>query len=365
MSLALLSEESFDERRVMMTKVLERESFIKHAAGLSVQLGLGVEKAYEIVDVFNSLGLPDDYFLLNEHGQVLVTNSDHSNTFSFEIFLSLAGYFGHLKNVKGFENFTKSLLNSEQFSATAFEAKCAVLVMAGLRNKGMEIYPYVKNGSGMKSPDFSVLLQLDKVLFCECKSLLSINRAKNSKCLRLMKSLGSDFTKKIAADHRLEILIRALPTKWDSQLFREELLTNYHSMVTGGVAIAIRKVLGVSVLMSVCRKSDPVYFSKHMMVYDKESYELSSLVVAESPNLKKGIKSAIRDAISQLPENDLSAIFCETLPDPLIHEAVMEFLRDNPKKKLVGVFLVSDRVQFVENPLCGDKLSDYGMNLKN
>ncbi len=311
------------------------------------------------LNIFNELGVEKKNFALDEKGYISVNGKDFSEKIPSKNMVFTAYKLNALKEFRGFESLANGFSNPTQFSATRFEVDCAFFMHQFRETDSIEFSPEMDIGGSKKYPEFVCSLgQTD--IFCECKSLESLNRIKTSKVVRLMDEIKEDLRRVTLDENRIEIGFKSLPPHWNRN-FGEQLAASIQVLIDKDVK---DKHIELTIdgkhrtWIKLCNVGDNPYLKCTLNLANKPRGEAPTLVLGEIPNLKKDIKSLIRDALSQLPFDSLSVVFIYSLNETMSAEAISEFFNDNEHKNLIGVMSWTSKQIFHQNPNCKAKFQN-------
>tara|TARA_Y100001935_G_C17310260_1_gene515407 strand:+ start:2562 stop:3617 length:1056 start_codon:yes stop_codon:yes gene_type:complete len=323
---------------------------------------LGYNSPEEVVgglNIFNDLGVDRCMFETNQEGFIIVSGKDFSEQIPSKNIVHTAFKLNSMSSFEGFSSFKDGFNNPSQFSATRFEVECSYFMNNFPEVTALSFAPDVQVDGSIKKPEFLCTGNNLKI-YCECKSLESINRIKQSKVVRLMDAIAKSLDSVTKDENRIEIGFKSLPPHWNR---------NFGEQLAAGIQVLIDKnVKSKHIEMTIDGKyktwiklsnvSDPQYLKCTLNLGNKPRGEDPTLVIGEIPNLKKDIKSLIRDALSQLPPDSLSIIFIYALNETMSAEAIAEFFRDNDYKMLIGIMSWTSKQIFHQNPKCNTKVGD-------
>jgi len=313
------------------------------------------------LNIFSYLNVNRRFFNVNDQGLVTIKSSDGEQNIPAENILTTAKQLNKLKCFENFGSFSKGFNNASQFSSTIFEVCCAYFALTHIAMKDMIFAPEVIVNGHIKRPDFAVTLTDDLSLICECKALDSINRAKKSRALRIMGILDSKLGQVLRSDFRVEIAFKGLPTHWNR---------NYADQLYGVISELIKRnftanhiILNIGnrhkTWIKLSKADDPLFFQRTLNVGNKPKGDYPTLVIGELPNIKKDIKDAIRDAMTQIPKESSSLIFIYSLNEMYAAQAIREYYNANSPDKLLGVVSWTKDVHIHRNTRSKVNINNY------
>jgi hypothetical protein len=307
------------------------------------------EQVYEALKIFLDLGLAPTYLRVDQAGIGVRNDDGQGGGMPPEGLIRLALQLNELRWRKGFSDLSVGLKNPTQFLSTIFEVDC-MSYMASLPGVGdVEISPEVQVAGKTKRPDFK-LTGANFELYCECKSMASVNRGVRSKALRLSRLVTADVEKIIPDGLRLEIAIQKLPRDWNNGLRERILGVAIATVQQNAVSIPLHLKYGKSEFWAkLCRSGDPPHYTG-CLVASAAPEGQGKFVVYEWLDLREATKSLMRDALTQVPlESDaLVHIFGWTGRE--LEDAAREFFAVNKHPHLVGLLAWTDRPRFAANP---------------
>lgn len=247
-------------------------------------------------------------------------------------FLEHGDLISALSSYAGFSSLGDSFKNPEQIHDTLFEIRCMNFVVKNFKTTGFEISPPVTVKGSLKYPDFK-FENSGKQIFCECKSLETVNRGKESRAFQLIKTITPYLNSQFKTDMRLEIAFSSLPPHWNRN-FGDQLSGAFgellrHSRTDLNVHLRMaHNHKKYSAYILIAKKSEaPKY--KGLSVGDVPGPDgrNSNLLVTELLDSKKAVKRTILDACTQLPESKLSLIFINPLEQNGFTQAVDEYFQ--------------------------------------
>ncbi|MGK5095321.1 hypothetical protein WDW89_25325 [Deltaproteobacteria bacterium TL4] len=319
------------------------------------------DEIYSQLNIFSELGVNRDIFKINDNGFIEIQLSDSVENFPIENFVKTAIQLNNLKSFENFSSFSVGFNNPSQISATIFEVNCANFVFDRIKYKDIRFAPEFSVKGHIKKPDFIVTLSDDSILICECKSMDSINRAKRSKALKLIKLLDDKLKGILDSSFRIEVSFKNLPRHWNR---------NFVDQLFGAIGTLLKEQYTEKHIELNCenrqktwiklsRIEEPIFFNNILNVANKPKNDNPTLVVGEIPNLKKDIKDIIKDARTQIPEEYNSVIFLYSLNEHYAKQAIAEFIKDNNPGNLLGVISWNESVNIHRNLKCTANIFDY------
>ncbi|HVV67814.1 MAG TPA: hypothetical protein VHE99_02080 [Gammaproteobacteria bacterium] len=310
------------------------------------------EDAISTLEIFPYLNIAPEilnldengYISLNEHGlqrKILVN----------EIFL-FAKKLNFLKECKGFQTLSNSINNQTQFFDTIFEVDCAHFMLTNYNITKIDLSAEIIVNDRIKRPDFSFLTKNGAEVFCECKSLESAHRIKNSKVIRLMQQLEPHLKNLATEKFRIEIAFKTLPTHWNA---------NYSEQLASSIQVLIENQFTKNHLdlviddmhethVKLCLVNEKPYFNCLINLGNKAPDKSPTFVIGEIANVQKDIKNSIKDAMTQLPSDKPGIIFINSLNESDARQAIIKFFRYNTKDNIYGVFSKTKTFQCHINP---------------
>ncbi len=163
-----------------------------------------------VVNRFGDLELP----LLKQQDE-----AKDSLNFSTKDFLIAGKKMLLLQNCKGFEHWSKSFTNDQQFFDTIFELSCAYFCYANFSNIILEFDPLIIVKGKDKYPDFKIIHPEIGEIFCECKNLQTVNKVKQARTFKLARAIEADLTALKIPEHlQIEIFFKKLPFHFNRNL---------------------------------------------------------------------------------------------------------------------------------------------------
>lgn len=242
---------------------------------------------------------------------------------SINAFLEHLLWLSDLKLCDGARNFSGGFKNPEQFSNTLFEIKCAYkfFVTKGISN--LIFSPEVKKDKGPKRPDFKFLFE-NQEIYCECKSLLSVNRILESSLKRFVDLIKDSLVGLLPKHLALEILVRSIPNNLNRD-FPKQLKCFISEIVSeNNLGVFDWKVPGEKGRLKVALRPNDgsmqfegdiglgLYPRSEIFELNKKDFELIVLANKNERKTRKNTKDVVKDAGTQLPTSSLSIVFVET-----------------------------------------------------
>ena len=270
-----------------------------------------------------------------------------------------------LKLCKGFARLSIGFNNQPQFCNAMFEIDCAYFISTHEEVVSIEFSPKVTVRNETKEPDFKFLTKSGVWFFCECKSVASVSRIKGSRIVRLMNLFKDQLLKMADNKFRVEIAFNILPAHWNR---------NYIDQLISVINVLIEKESQELITINIDNKhetyvklvapADKPFFSCAINLGNKPLSENPTLIIGEHPNLQKDIKRSIKDAITQLSEEDASLIFIYSLNKEHSRKAISNFFYNNIASSLCGIFYWLDDPFYYRNTKGLINILEH-LNLKN
>lgn len=263
------------------------------------------------------------------------------------------------KNVTSLKN---GFHNPEQFSNTLFEVRCAYFLFSKNTVANFEFSPEVLINGKSKWPEFKFMCETQEV-YCECKSLLSLKRAFQSKISKLFQAVENDLKKIIVpSDFRVELIVESIPSNFNRNLgeqLKAAIETIIKQRFLEQVIIDMPDVNGKLILhlkpnnavlpnqVDIFLGINPRNSSNSI---DAKNFEI--IFCARDRSLDSSIRSAIKDAYSQLPQDKPVIIFLETFNREQCIDAAREKVIGKEYPNLACVILSDqeNKLTIISNP---------------
>jgi hypothetical protein len=300
-----------------------------------------------IIDIWDRLLPKNIDFSINNNHIEIPQNKDTSYHISIIKFLKCGEQMLALQKCKNFDEQVKPFGNNrQQFNATVFELKCAYF-MHHTYGATIEFSPPVKVKNNDKKPDFKLIHAKAGEIFCECKSLWSINRIERSKPLMLAKNIEIDLqTLKIPEHLRIEIFFEKLPRHFNRNLGKQ-LTAAIEKLIKNNV-IGIKTSLNYSDsgdnIHIVCqRKNLPIFFknaTEYLARPETFKRENAQILILKKNNAAyTNYISPIKEALTQLPQDKNCVIFIEPIDNLAGKELGLRNLSKQNSNLLATVFM--------------------------
>ncbi|MFA6038131.1 MAG: hypothetical protein WC748_08450 [Legionellales bacterium] len=335
-----------------MFNLLNEESLSYFCERNDMFHGFGIEEVVNTFNIFKILNVSFDMLNFNEKGVMILAESDGiTRSITIKGLFYYAKKLTALRGCEGFQSFSDGFNNPTQFYDTLFEVDCAYEILIKPDTVELVLSPEVKVKGSIKRPDFKFLTKTGLTVYCECKSMNSVDRAKKSKALRIMSRIEPKINALLSDNFRIEIEFKSLPQTWNS---------NYSDQITAVIETLVKEkfmethldvdILGHKTKIKLCRCRDDLYFRSLMNVGNKAVSDNPTLIIGENMNLKKSIKEIIRRALTQLPPEEAGVVFIDSLNERNAKEAIYEFFSHNKIKHLYGIFSRTTVLNYYPNP---------------
>lgn len=343
-----------------MENLLTIEALTKRMATIGTPFGIqSVDELYALLQIYRELKIPNSFFNITQGEFIEIRGVEYSEHIPIKNIVSIAKKLDKLKKCNGFSTLGDGMRNPSQFSATVFEVSCAYYMFTRPEVTGLVFAPEVIVNNFKKYPEFKCIGS-DFEIYCECKSMDSINRAKSSRALRLMRQIEKDLKGVLSEKFRVEIAFKSLPSNWNR---------NYGDQLKGAIMTLVESNFTKRTIELVMNKkhqtwiklnkiSDPPFLKSTLNVANRIPSKRPTLVIGEHSNIKSDIKSQIKDALTQLPTDINSLIFIYSLNEHFAGQAISEFFNDNNNDALCAVGSWTKSLTFHINPKCKFALSE-------
>ena len=260
-----------------------------------------------------------------------------------------------IKHCEGFKSLEFG--NPSQFFSTIFEVDCIYYAITQLNATDIVISPEVKVGEKKKHPDFKFRAEDNRLIYCECKSLMNKARIENKKPLHTIMNNLIDIIKekKLALEShlQLEIIMENFPTTHNQKKFSDILIMRFEQLLnTKKIDRIIQfKLDEYELYIRITAVGNHDQFNKGAGGLENPHPPVRLRLGYDPKNdIKKGVKSSIKDALTQIPENEESIIFVQPVVEFYAKEAISSFYKNNKKKYLQGIYSYTNDFKFHKNP---------------
>lgn len=324
----------------------ERRKFLKSVSNSQFE-EKWLDKIDEKIEIFNVLKINREYFYINKNGCCEIGTEE----FPAISLLRLAEKLNLLAKYRNFESLSNGFNNSMQFSSTIFEVESSLLALSYFKAEDLEFSPEIKVHHKIKKPDFRLFFSDGTTALFECKSLMSINRIKQSGVNKLKESLIDSLKPHFTNENTIEVVFKTLPTHWNKK---------YVNQITDVVKSIIANDKINEVIRLVINKKHETFIvvrqkaDKQMLkatIYLGDNYPLkANLIVGQLSNLTKDIKESLIDAESQLPPENEAYIFIYPLNEQFAINAINQYFQNRKPKHIKGVFSTTTTTSLFKNP---------------
>lgn len=344
-----------------MENLLTKEALTKRMATVANPLGIqSLDELHDLLQIYRELKVPESFFDIAQDDSIEIKGTEYSEHIPIMNIISVAQKLNKLKGCKGFSSLGDGMRNPSQFSATVFEITCAYYMCTRPEVTELIFAPEVIVNNSKKYPEFKCN-GAGFELYCECKSMDSINRAKSSRALRLIKQIEKNLKGVLSEKFRVEIAFKSLPSNWNR---------NYGDQLKGAIMALIKSGFTKNVIelnmdkkhqtwIKLNKISDPPFLKSTLNVANRIPTKSPTLVIGEHSNIKSDIKAQIRDALTQLPADMNSIVFVYSLNEYFAGQAISEFFTDNNIEALSAVGSWTKNLTFHLNPQCKFILKDH------
>lgn len=346
--------------------LLEISSFKESLVEPSVLVqfeGKNPMEVFKEFEIFKELGVDDKYFVYEKQGVISLSVGSNGERACFPLknIIDFAKNLEGLKSSKNFNSLSEGIRNPQQFYSTIFEVYCATFLLRWLSPIDLEFNPEVNLTLGKKYPDFVLKLKNHIPIYCECKSLFHINRVKRSRINKIREKVIPKL-REIANDkYRMEICFKILPPHWNRN-FSDQLFGAFKALIEKQefeTIIQLKIDNKYETQLKLSRRSDPRVFNGIYNLGDAPESGDHNIIISEQPNLLKDIKEIIKDALTQLPNEEYSLILIEPFDKKAGIQAALEIFQNNQCEKLTGIIIITDSIEFVGNPKCDLDLNNF------
>lgn len=323
--------------------------------------GYTVDSINKAMDQFRVLKTNPNFFNFKSDGLCTISGNGWSEAIKVENMLRTGEMLSRLSRYENFNSFAPSFNNPEQFTATMFEINCCDTFVREFSVQNLEFEPEHDVNGTIKRPEFKAIMEDGQVIFGECKSLASLNGLRSSRAMKIKELIFDKILPLVPDKRRLEISFKVLPRHWNR---------NYTNQLFGAIDQLVKNDFKKQHLeliidqshktwIKLCDQHESQFFNNIINVSDKIMSKFPKLILGECSNIKKDIKSLIKDAMTQLSADSYSTIFLYSLNESFATEAISEFIRDNEPANLLGIFSWTKSLKFHRNLLCKIDLNDY------
>lgn len=226
-----------------------------------------------------------------------------------------------LSNCDGINKLKNGFNNPEQFTSTFFEIRSAYVCFSRKNISNFIFSPEVQTRYGKKYPEFKFNFgQLE--VYCECKSLLNVNRANSSEVSEFIRAIDENLKSlSIPNELRLQVHITFLPGN---------LRINFGDQLVAAVNVLIEKRCNIPIILRLsdaegemqCQlvdKASPAPKIGNIIAgfrprhETKENKDFEIIISCNDKRVGDAIRRNIEEAVSQLPEDAYKIIFIETV----------------------------------------------------